>query len=320
MRRCMLILLSFALAAQAQDAAKDPKQPPKKEAAKPAAAKDAKKPAPKPLGKNEVRVLQAVIIKVEGVAQWRPSAKGKWQKAKVNDLLSPGAELRTGRKSSVTLRVGLNATFKVDRRSRVAIPEIVQKGGVLKTRVALRYGRADVKVDRVGLDNDFAVASPSATLAVRGTAWRMWWDVNKGFRAVGVPRNKLRAIEVEWMRGRQAFLSQQDGVNEFYKDAALSAYAKSYYVPPPGYESPNLAEWQLENPGQFNRVTIDTGANVLALRGYLLQGARMGQQPPGGGMLPPPGSGDPNNPFDPRNPFFGAGNPGAPPVAGPPPP
>ena len=319
MRSCILILLSFALTAQAQDAAKDPKQPAKKDAAK-QPAKAEKKPEPKPLGKDEVRVLQAVIIKVEGVVQWRPSTKGKWQKAKVNDLLAPGAEIRTGRKSSVTLRVGLNATFKVDRQSRVAIPEIVQKGGVLKTRVALRYGRADVKVDRVGLDNDFAVASPSATLAVRGTAWRMWWDVNKGFRAVGVPRNKLRAIEVEWMRGRQAFLSQQDGVNEFYKDAALSAYAKSYYVPPPGYESPNLAEWQLQNPGQVNRVTIDTGANVLALRGYLLQA---GRQPPGSGMLPEPGSGDPNDPndpFDPNNPFFSANNPGKPPPTGPPPP
>ena len=318
MRRCMLILLSLALAAQAQDAAKDPKQPAKKGTAKQPAQKEKKKATPAPLGKDEVKVLQAVIIKVEGVVQWRPSAKGKWQKAKVNDLLAPGAEIRTGRKSSVTLRVGLNATFKVDRQSRVAIPEIVQKGRVLKTRVALRYGRADVKVDRVGLDNDFAVASPSATLAVRGTAWRMWWDVNKGFRAVGVPRNKLRAIEVEWMRGRQAFLSQQDGVNELYKDAALAAYAKSYYVPPPGYESPNLAEWQLQNPVQINRVPIDTGTNVLTSRGYLLQSSR-GQQPPGGGMLPQPPF-DPDNPFDPRNPFFGASNPNLPPPTGPPPP
>ncbi len=52
MRRCMLILLSFALAAQAQDAAKDPKQPAKKGTAKQPAQKEDKKATPGPLGKD----------------------------------------------------------------------------------------------------------------------------------------------------------------------------------------------------------------------------------------------------------------------------
>ena len=84
--------------------------------------------------------------------------------------------VRTGRESHVALRVGPNATMLIEHQTRIAIPEIAQDGDKLKTRVSMAFGQADVRVDRIGLTNDFEVATPTATLAVRGTTWRITWD------------------------------------------------------------------------------------------------------------------------------------------------
>jgi hypothetical protein len=139
--------------------------------------------------------------------------------------------IRTGRESHVALRVGVNATFLVERSSRVAIPEIVQNGDVLKTRVSMQLGRAEVRVDRVGLQNDFEVATPTATLAVRGTVFLLTWDAVHGFRAVGVRNNKLRAIEVNYVNGVTAALSQADASDQSYPLPAIEAFYITYIIP-----------------------------------------------------------------------------------------
>ena len=111
-----------------------------------------------------VKVLRAIVMKVEGVAQARLKPKTKWVKLKMNDVLEPGAVVRTGRKSSVALRVGKNATVLIERQSRIAIPTMLQDGDTLKTRLKMQFGKADVKVDRVGLRNDFGVATRNGSL------------------------------------------------------------------------------------------------------------------------------------------------------------
>ncbi len=73
----------------------------------------------KPLPEGQTKVLTARVIDVKGTAQWRPSDKAPWKNAKVNDLLDPGARMRTGLRSSITLRVGMNATIMVSRPGRV---------------------------------------------------------------------------------------------------------------------------------------------------------------------------------------------------------
>ena len=86
------------------------------------------------------------LKKVEGVAQVRPKPGEKWQKVNKDDQLEPGATVRTGRKSFVALRVGINATILIERQSRVTIPEIVQKGG---TRRRIPPEDALTRVDEV---------------------------------------------------------------------------------------------------------------------------------------------------------------------------
>ena len=228
----LFLLLTFAASVFAQDPA------PKEE--KPDANK---KPDAtlKPLKPGEVRILKAIVLEVKGIAQARRPVKAtkegekaprpKWEKLKINAVLEPGVVVRTGRKSQVTLRIGANATMLIDRQTRVRIPEIVQKGKVLRTRVSMAFGKADVKVDRIGLDNDFEVATPTATLAVRGTVFRIWWDVINGFRALGVPGNKIRAIEVRYVNAVTAYLSKADGTSEGFALPALDAFESTYLAP-----------------------------------------------------------------------------------------
>jgi hypothetical protein len=111
--------------------------------------------------------LRALVIGVKGRAQWRQSEEESWRAAKVNDILRPGADIRTGLRSSVALRVGKNATVLVDRATRLSLPVILQDGQTLRTRAAVRRGRADFKVDSkvelIGLVNDFEGLTPTTT-------------------------------------------------------------------------------------------------------------------------------------------------------------
>jgi hypothetical protein len=141
--------------------------------------------------------LQARIIDVSGKARWRASADSEWKEASVNDDLSPGAEIRTGMRSRVTLRFR-NATVLVDSSTNFSIPTIEQEGDVLRTIAAVRSGRADFKVDKVGLENDFKVVTPSTTLAVRGTSFSTITGPLKGVEIVGARENAMRAIEVRY--------------------------------------------------------------------------------------------------------------------------
>jgi hypothetical protein len=40
--------------------------------------------------------LQAIFMDIQGKVRWRMAGVSAWTEAKVNDLLSPGAEIRTG--------------------------------------------------------------------------------------------------------------------------------------------------------------------------------------------------------------------------------
>lgn len=249
MRLVLLALFATAAAAAAQQPAPKPE---KTEEAK----KAEKKAAVPALPEGKTKVYRAVVLKVVGIAQARADRESGWKNLKLNDVLLPGVTVRTGRKSMVALRVGANATMLIDRQTRIAIPEMIQNGETLKTRVSLQWGRTEVKVNKVGRINDFEVATPSATLAVRGTAFRVMWDVVKGHRAIGVPGNRIRAILVEYLHGVEAALSGSDSTSEDYPLPALDGWYETYVVPIQGSFSPE----ELENERLYpieNRRPID---------------------------------------------------------------
>jgi hypothetical protein len=179
-------------------------------AARNAAPAPASAPLVAPLRDGESQKLQALVIAVEGRAEWRAAGSTTFKVAAVNDLLDAGCEIRTGLRSMLTLRVGKNATLLVDRSSRIELPLIVQDGAVLRTRAAVWRGKCDFKVEAVGVTSDFQVLTPSATLAVRGTGFSVDWGAFAGLQVKGVDTNRIHAIEVHWLETRRTVLLSGD--------------------------------------------------------------------------------------------------------------
>jgi hypothetical protein len=161
----------------------------------PAAAQDAAAAAPS--GAAAAADLRAVFIDVSGKVQWRPDDKQPWRDASVNDEVAPGVEVRTGLRSHAALRMR-NATVLLDAGTVFQLPVSVQDGEVLRTTAAIKHGRADFKVDKVGLSNDFKVVTPSTTLAVRGTEFAIATGALKQVEVIGARRNAINAIELKY--------------------------------------------------------------------------------------------------------------------------
>ena len=142
--------------------------------------------------------LRAVFIDVSGKVQWRANETSPWQDAKVNDVVAPGVEVRTGLRSHAAMRVGRNATALIDAGTLFQLPTVVQDGDTLRTAAAVKHGRADFKVDKVGLSNDFKVVTPSTTLAVRGTEFAVATGPLKQVEVLGARRNAINAIELKY--------------------------------------------------------------------------------------------------------------------------
>ncbi|MBM4113783.1 MAG: FecR domain-containing protein, partial [Phycisphaerae bacterium] len=180
----------------------------------------------------EVIPLRAIVMDVAGKARWRASASGSWKGAEVNDLLDPGAEVQTGTDSRVTLRVGKNATVLVDQNTVFRIPEIVQDGETLRTVAAVQRGRVDMKVDHLGLQNDFKVSTPSTTLAVKGTDLAVSEGSLMGFEVFGARTNAMNAIELKYaLSNLKYFLSGAAASSSRLQDPVQKAWLNTLGPP-----------------------------------------------------------------------------------------
>lgn len=244
-RLIVLLLLTSAVLAQSATPAKKGTAP--------------KNSAPKKGPARSVTIDSAIVMKVVGIAQARNKPSARWRKLRFNEALKPGVVIRTGRKSMVALRVGRNATMLIDRQSRVSIPTIIRDGDKLQTRVSLQWGRTEIKVNKVGRVNDFEVATPSATLAVRGTAFRISWDVVHGMRVQGVSSNRIHAIQLGYLRAVKIGLSRADSSSERFPTPALDAWYETYIEPLKGAFSPEEIENERQRPVDTQNPLIDTG-------------------------------------------------------------
>lgn len=177
--------------------------------------------------------LQAIVMDVQGKARWRPSADGEWRDAKVNDIVDPGTEIRTGLKGRLTLRVGKNATVLVDSGTEFHIPHIVQDGETLRTLATVKSGRVDFKVDKVGFSNDFKVVTPATTLSVRGTGFSLAAGPLQGVEVSGVRTNMINAIEVKYVASNATyFMSGAAQTSSERQDPVQSAWVSTVGPPP----------------------------------------------------------------------------------------
>jgi hypothetical protein len=225
---------------------------------------DRSREAAQPLPAGQQRVLEAVVMQVTGRAQWRADETARWAAAKVDDVLPAGAMIRTGLRSRVVLRVGHNATILVDRNTRVSLPEIAQDGETLRTTATLRRGRADFKVDRVGLTNDFSVITPSTTLAVRGTGYGVQYGGFNGTEVFAARTNAMFAIEIQYFLSRFSYyLSGGATSTEQNRNPAIASLFRTYGPPKilsglveDGLD-PNILDSSFERTGVVDQRAVD---------------------------------------------------------------
>ncbi len=123
---------------------------------------------PKPAG--ESKPLQVTVKEVSGVAQCLRAGKEQaWQPLKVGDKLDELTVIRTGFGTRVVLAFEDNSVVEIDRATKMGIAEFRKEGQLTRTRVGLKYGSMRMNVSKARGPNDFAVSTPVATLAVRGS-------------------------------------------------------------------------------------------------------------------------------------------------------
>jgi hypothetical protein len=184
--------------------------------------------------------LTAVFIDVSGKVQWRAKDGDPWQDAKLKDEVAAGVEIRTGLRSRSALRVGQNATVLIDAGT---LPAVMQEGSTLRTTCAVKHGRADFKVDEVGMTNDFRVVTPSTTLAVRGTGFGVSSGPLKQVEVVGARTNTINAIELRYALNNTVV--QMSGASESsssVQNPTHSAVVAASAAPPAAASAPATSQ------------------------------------------------------------------------------
>lgn len=255
--------------------------------------------APEPSESGD-KALQALVIDVQGKnARWRNSDKEEFREAKIDDLLDQGVEIDVGARSQITLRVGKNATLVVDKLTRLYLPLITESTDTLHTRVAVVRGKAEFKVDKIGLNNDFQVATPTTTLAVKGTRGTIAHGAFYGTQVFGDASNIANAIELSYFGRLASRISGAGRSSESRPSQVLNALNETVGAPPnlgtgeAGGEDEAATLGFVPDPTATNNQTLNSSmSTTTAVQAAIAGGTEPGGPiPPFGPHFPPAGGG-----------------------------
>ncbi|MGD8450577.1 MAG: FecR domain-containing protein [Phycisphaerae bacterium] len=122
----------------------------------------------------EQQAVLARVIEVQGDVQHAPLGGTDWQPCAVGDEYPQETVIRTGIRSSAKFQIGDEEPYTVlvvESASKTIISEAYKTDTAKRVRIGVGYGRIRAGVAEGGLQSDFTVDSPVATLSKRGT-----WD------------------------------------------------------------------------------------------------------------------------------------------------
>jgi hypothetical protein len=129
--------------------------------------------------------VTVTITELVDPVEFRNSPDEPWKPVTRESPLQIGSELRTGPHARIVLQVGPNSIVTLKGLSVMVIADVQvdPNDSVIRTRLAKKYGRLNAKVQHVGdLRNDYQIATPGSTLAIRGSevehhgydSWRVY--------------------------------------------------------------------------------------------------------------------------------------------------
>jgi len=177
------ILLTVLLMVVAQVAAADKNAADKKTEEPKAAAKAADKAEAKP--------AQVTVVSVSGPAQKLVANGDKptWKPIKAGDKLSELTVIRTGLRAKVELNFADEGVVVIDRATKMGIREFRTKNNRIDAKLGLKYGTVRASVQKRADPNKFEVATPVATLTVRGTGGFVGFTGDFGLGLLGTSGN-----------------------------------------------------------------------------------------------------------------------------------
>ncbi len=168
-----VLILTWAAVAAAQPAEPTPDKP------APATDKPAPAPADKPADKAPAAAAKDVVGKVTVVSVSGPAEKliaptdekpqPKWEPIKAKDVLLDNTIIRTGFRAKVVLQFEDRATVTVNTATKMGVGQFRKVGDKTKVRLGLKYGSMHASIERAKGPHDVKVATPVATLSVRGS-------------------------------------------------------------------------------------------------------------------------------------------------------
>ena len=125
-----------------------------------------------PEGKPSTEKLTATVVSVSGPAQKLAIAKDdkKWLPLKAKDELDELTVIRTGLGAKVVLQLSDRGEIIINNATKIGIGELRKDGEKVSAELGLKYGTMRASVDSTRGENDFRIATPVATLSVRGSA------------------------------------------------------------------------------------------------------------------------------------------------------
>ena len=113
--------------------------------------------------------IVCTVTDITGTPMFQTGEDQPRQALEVGQVLPVGTIIMTAVRDRVDLALGPNADVTIGRLSRVTIGRLKQEGDSIRTLLGVQRGKVDFHVKRIGFDNDFKVATPTGTMAVRGT-------------------------------------------------------------------------------------------------------------------------------------------------------
>ena len=113
------------------------------------------------------------MAEVKGTVQVSTDEGKTWVPAKPDMRLGPGAQFRTGFRSSVTCVIPPDQQFTLESLGTVRVAEAAKAGKRVKTDLVMKYGATNYSIEAAGAEHESTIRTPGSTLSVRGTVVRV---------------------------------------------------------------------------------------------------------------------------------------------------
>lgn len=175
---------------------------------------------------EEKKPLPATVIEVEGSVESAPAgtsvlASDGWKAVKVNDLLPPGTQIRTGLRSYVNLKFGETTVCSIRDATHASIDQLYRSATAEVVRMGLGYGTIRGGSTEGPVRSDLTVDSTVATLAKRGTeGWQIHVEPSTGRFNIALSDSGL--VEAIQKLGNQRTASKTVRPGEYATDRTIA--------------------------------------------------------------------------------------------------